>query len=337
MLPSLPGPVRGPIVAVALVLVGLLAMVAGLQAWGGPGPAGAAVAAGSGQSPVLAAACAGTLRSSTPGIVASDALTEISGIAASRRTRGAYWVHNDSGDSARVFAIDTTGKTLGEFALDGAQAFDWEDIAVGPGPKSATSYLYVGDIGDNLAARASVTVYRVPEPAVDRSGDPIARVLPGAAALTFTYPDGPHDAEALLVDPRGHDLLIVTKDLVGGRGIVFRGDADAPAGTSAVLERVADVSLGLGQGVTGGDVSADGSTVALRTYLGVVLYPRPAGTNLWDAFARSSCAGAAPPLVGLARRSERQGEAIGFVPSGKAYLTVGEGAHPPLHRFGTTR
>jgi hypothetical protein len=244
-----------------------------------------------------------------------------------------------------VFAIDTTGKSLGEFALDGAQAVDWEDIAVAPGPsangKGRTSYLYVGDIGDNLAARASVTVYRVPEPAVDRAGtspaEPIARVLPGAAALTFTYPDGPHDAEALLVDPRGNDLLIITKDLVGGRGIVFRGDADAPAGTSAVLERVADVSLGLGQGVTGGDVSADGSTLALRTYLGVVLYPRPAGTNLWDAFAQPSCAGAAPPLVGLARRSERQGEAIGFVPSGKAYLTVGEGAHPPLHRFGTTR
>ena len=341
MLPSLPGPARGVIVivaaALALATVLVTGLLAGLTAWGVPGPVDAATP---GQSPVLAAACAGTLRSSTPGIVASDALTEISGIAASRRTRGAYWVHNDSGDSARVFAIDTTGKTLGEFALDGAQAVDWEDIAVGPGPNRRTSYLFVGDIGDNLAARASVTVYRVPEPAVDRAGTspagPVARVLPGAAALTFTYPDGSHDAEALLVDPRSHDLLIVTKDLVGGRGIVFRGDADAPAGTSAVLERVADVSLGLGQGVTGGDVSADGSTVALRTYLGVVLYPRVAG-KLWDAFAQPSCAGAAPPLVGLPRRSERQGEAIGFVPSGKAYLTVGEGAHPPLHRFGATR
>ena len=283
------------------------------------------------QSPVVVAACAGTLQSSTTGRVASDALTEISGIAASRRTRGVYWVHNDSGDSARVFAIDASGRTLGEFTLAGADAVDWEDIAVAPGPPttgttgtSRVPDIFVGDIGDNTGTRASVTVYRVPEPAID----PGAHVLPGAAALTFTYPDGPHDAEALLVDPRGRDLLIVTKDLVGGRGIVFRGDADAPAGTSAVLERVGQVSLGLGRGVTGADVTANGDAVALRTYLGVVLYPRPAGTRLWRAFTQPSCSGAAPSLL-----DERQGEAIGFVPGGRAYLTVGEGAHPPLHRF----
>lgn len=297
-------------------------------------PTGAAEATS--RSPVLRAACAGTLQASTPGTVASDALTELSGIAASRRTRGAYWVHNDSGDSARVFAIDASGRTLGEFALDGAQAVDWEDIAVAPGPrttgKGRTSDLYIGDIGDNAGTRASVTVYRVPEPAVDRTGDPVARVLPGTAALTFTYPDGPHDAEALLVDPRRGDLLIVTKDLVAGTGIVFRGRADALAGTNAVLERVGEVSLGLGGGVTGGDVSANGDTVALRSYLGVTLYPRPAGTRLWRAFAQTACAGAAPPLS-----AERQGEAVGFVSGGRAYLTVGEGVHPPLHRFGAPR
>ncbi len=337
---SLPDPVRGVLLAVIVALALALALTLGA--------ANAAGAAGSGQggdrSPVLAAACAGTLQASTPGTVASDALTEISGIAASRRTRGVYWVHNDSGDSARVFAIDAAGKTLGEFALDGAQAVDWEDIAVAPGPhpatkangKGVTSDLYVGDIGDNTGTRASVTVYRVPEPAVDRAGtstsEPVARVLPGAAALTFTYPDGPHDAEALLVDPRRGDLLIVTKDLVAGRGIVFRGAADAPAGTTAVLERVGEVSLGLGGGVTGGDVSANGDTVALRTYLGVTLYPRPAGTRLWRAFEQTSCAGAAPSLL-----AERQGEAVGFVPGGRAYLTAGEGEHPPLHRFGAPR
>ena len=334
---SLPSPVRALIPALVLA-----------AAWWGPSMAGAAAEGAANdaanRSPVLVAACAGTLQASTSGSVASDALTEISGIAASRRTRGVFWVHNDSGDSARVFAIDATGKTLGEFALDGAQAVDWEDIAVAPGPgpntkangKGSTSDLYVGDIGDNTGTRASVTVYRVPEPAVDHAGtsfaEPVARVLPGAVALTFTYPDGPHDAEALLVDPRSHDLLVVTKDLVGGRGLVFRGRADAPAGTSAVLEHVGQVSLGLAQGVTGGDVSASGDTVALRTYLGVVLYPRPAGKKLWRAFEQTSCAGASPSLS-----TERQGEAVAFVPGGRAYLTVGEGVHPPLHRFAANR
>lgn len=294
--------------------------------------AGAPAAAAGTKPPVLAAACAGTLEASTPGTVQGDALTEISGIAASHRNRGAYWVHNDSGDSARVFAIDPTGATLGEFLLDGAHAIDWEDVAVAPGPgqrtRSRTWSIYAADIGDNDAARASVTVYRVPEPAVAPGGDPTARVLPGAAALTFTYPDGAHDAEALLVDPVRRDLLIVTKDLVGGRGVVYRGRADVAAGGTDVLQRVGDVSLGLGRGVTGADVTWSGDTVALRSYLGVVLYPRPAGTPLWKAFAQRSCPGAAPSIV-----DERQGEAIGFSPGGRAYLTVGEGAHPRVHRF----
>ncbi len=69
--------------------------------------------------PVLAAACAHTLVGSAPGILASDAIKETSGIAASRRVDNVWWVHNDSGDTARVFAINTSGQTLGEYALSG--------------------------------------------------------------------------------------------------------------------------------------------------------------------------------------------------------------------------
>ena len=103
--------------------------------------------------PVLAAACANTLVASKPGTVASDAITEASGIAASPRFDNVYWVHNDSGDSARVFAIAGTGQTIGEYALSGATAIDWEDIAAGLGPTAGVSYLYLGDIGDNAGGR----------------------------------------------------------------------------------------------------------------------------------------------------------------------------------------
>ena len=89
--------------------------------------------------PVLEAACAHTLTASTVGSLASNALTETSGIAASRRVSGVWWVHNDSGDRARVFAIGNDGRDLGEFDLAGAAAVDWEDIAVGSGPSAGTS------------------------------------------------------------------------------------------------------------------------------------------------------------------------------------------------------
>jgi hypothetical protein len=277
--------------------------------------------------PVLGAACANTLVSTTPGTVASNALTEISGIVASRRSAGVFWVHNDSGDAARVFAIGADGRDLGEFALSGAGAVDWEDIAAGPGPVAGVDYLYLADIGDNAKARTSVQVYRVPEPLVDASAAPGApQTLTGVATLSFAYPDGPHDAEALIVDPANGELFVLTKDLVGGVAQVFRAPADLADGSTTGLTQVATVSLGFLHGVTGADVTPNGDVVALRTYVSVVLYPRPAGQSLAQAFSQPSCDGASSA-------SEPQGEAIGFTHDGRGYVTVSEGAHPDLHQF----
>ena len=78
--------------------------------------------------------------------------------------------------------------------------------------------------------------------------------------------------------------------------------------------------------VTGGDVSADGTVVALRTYDGVRLYRRPAGEPLWKAFASTPCT---VTIVG-----EKQGEAVGFAPDGRSLVTISEGKQPVLHRTG---
>jgi hypothetical protein len=284
--------------------------------------------------PVLDAACAKTLVASTSPTVSSDAISEASGIAASRRVDGVWWVHNDSGDTARVFAIGSNGQTLGEYALSGASAVDWEDIAVGPGPSAGVSYLYVGDIGDNSASRSSVQVYRVAEPLVD----PVTPLtspatLTGVDALDLRYPDGARDAEALIVDPSSGELFVVTKDLVGGVAQVYRAPASLAAGSTTVLSHVATVSLGGWQGVTGADVTPAGDVVALRTYLGVFLFPRSPGTPLAQGFSQASCAGAAPSFGNTSSTSEPQGEAVGFTLDGRGYVTVSEGSHPPLHRF----
>ncbi len=159
------------------------------------------------------------------------------------------------------------------------------------------------------------------------------QAVAGVATLNFTYPDGPHDAEALIVDPTSGELYIVTKDLVGGVAQVFRAPANLADGTTTALNQVASVSLGLGRGVTGADVTPDGDVVALRTYVSVVLFPRRSGTSLGQAFSEPSCAGAAPPFGSATVASEPQGEAIGFTRDGRGYVTVSEGAHPVLHQF----
>ena len=284
--------------------------------------------------PVLAAACNGTMVTSTPGTVASDAIKEASGIAASPRFDNVYWVHNDSGDTARVFAISGTGQTLGEYALSGATAVDWEDIAAGIGPTPGVSYLYVGDIGDNNANRTSVQVYRVPEPSVDPNA-PVSspQTLTGVAALNLTYPNGPHDAEALLLDHATGELFVITKDLAGGVAQVFRAPPNLVAGSTTTLTQVTTVSLGAAQGVTAADMTGAGDVIALRTYFAVFLYPRAGGETVAQSLAHPSCPGAAPPFGNATPASEPQGEALGFTRDGRGYVTLSEGAHVPLHRF----
>ena len=314
---------RSPRVGIAIAALAVAALAAACLP--PPGPP---------KPPVLGAACAGTLVGSTPGIVASNAIKEASGIAASRRVDNVWWVHNDSGDSARVFAINTAGQTLGEYGLTGATATDWEDIAAGPGPTGGVSYLYVGDIGGNVTPRSTVEVYRVAEPLVDPS-NPITtpQSLSGVDKLTLNYPDGTHDAEGLFVDPTTTDVFVVTKDLVGGVAGIYRAPAPVAGNSTIALTKVATVSLGTFQGVTGADITPAGDVIGLRTYLGVFLFPRASGTSVTSAFSQSSCAGAAPPFNGAWPGGEPQGEALGFTRDGRGYVTVSEGVHPPLHEF----
>src|ERR671914_2212087 len=79
----------------------------------------------------------------------NSSINESSGLAASRLNPNVYWTHNDSGDGPFVYAFDSTGESRGVFRVAGAQARDWEDAGVGPGPERGKSYLYLGDIGDN--------------------------------------------------------------------------------------------------------------------------------------------------------------------------------------------
>jgi hypothetical protein len=275
---------------------------------------------------VVPAACAGTLRRSTTGKLQSPDLKETSGLAVSAKNPGTLWLNNDSGDSARVFAVSPEGVLRGIAPLEGATAIDWEDIAIGPGPTAKSPFLYVGDIGDNGASRPNIVVYRVAEPTV--IGDGGTTPLTGVDALTFTYPDGAHDAEALMVDPRSGEIYIIIKQLAGGPAAVYRAPAGLAGGSTTMLTKVGEISLPRGPlvfAVTASDISRDGRVIGLRTYGGVRLWTLGPKQAVMDALAAKPCDGPIP--------LEPQGESIGLKPDGRGYFTVSEGAGVPLHQF----
>ena len=229
----------------------------------------------------LCAAGNGTAR----GSIANPALTELSGLVRSRADRDVLWAHNDSGDSARLFAVGLDGADRGTVTVTGAVAVDWEDIALGPGP-DGRDVLFVGDIGDNEAVRTEITVYRVLAPAVPGPG---ATTAAAGDRITLRYADGPHDAEALLVDARNGDLVIITK-VTNGRATVYRaaGAARAANGSRATLEpvgtlgepptpglaqRLAQAAFGeIANRVTVADANATTGVAAVRTYAGVTVF-----------------------------------------------------------------
>lgn len=257
-------------------------------------------------------ACTAYQSITTAGVVASPDLVEASGMAASRSQPGVVWAHNDSRDGARVYAIGPNGEDLGGFDIAGASAFDWEDMAAGPGADAAASSLYFGDIGDNFSIRGGrITVYRVPEP------DPVALVGPieGAVALEYVYPDGTHNAEALFV--ADGSIYIITKDQEEAR--VYRGST-TPAGSGVeTLEFV--TTLALGNEVSGATMSWDGATIAFRGYNSVWMWHRDPGTTIAETLTAEPCNAPSPDEV--------QGEAIAFL-SDNAYATVSEGSNPDL-------
>jgi hypothetical protein len=203
----------------------------------------------------------------------NQSIKESSGIAASRSNAGVFWTHNDSGDGPFIFAFDRRGKHRGVWRVAGAGAVDWEDMAIGPGPAQGRSYLYIGDIGDNLKKRNQITVYRVAEPRIipkdSSSTVRNPRRTEAADAIRLKYPDGKYDAETLLIHPLTGDLYIITK-VMGAAARVYKLRAPTPKSGAATLSFVGEFRfpnpfVGF---VTGGDISPDGHRVVICDYLG---------------------------------------------------------------------
>jgi hypothetical protein len=192
-------------------------------------------------------------------------------------------------------------------------------MAAGPDATGAGQYLYVGDIGDNFNIRGGkIAVYRVPD------GDPatIGDTFPEVVSLPYRYPDGPHNAEALFVDPVDPALYLVTKST--DEALVFRGSLEQVGDGPMELELIA--TLFLGAEVSSADISWDGGIIAFRGYSSVWMWNRAPGQSVAEALAATPCPAPAP--------EERQGEAIAF-DAELSYWTVSEGLEPEIHVVST--
>jgi hypothetical protein len=258
------------------------------------------------------------------GTITAPELREISGLAPSRLARGVWWAQNDSGDRARVYAVNSEGQLLAAFDVTGAANRDWEDMAAGPGADGQPA-LYIADTGDNDRVRDELVIYRVREPKLTdgvKSG-----ATEAAEAFYFSYPDGRHDAEAIFVDPDGGRIYVVTKTARENCRI-YRFPARPRAGERVTLERVTGGRVETVERlrlVTGAAASPDGSRVVIRTYFSAFEWQRAKGGEFESVFDREPVAVRMPQT--------RQAEAIAYSADGQSIVTTSERLPAPVFQM----
>jgi len=209
---------------------------------------------------------------------------------------GLFATVNDSGDSGRVFVVDaSTCRTVGTTTWSD----DVEDVeAIASDGKS----VLVGDIGDNLAARDSVRLLRVPAGREDRSVTP--------TTYDVSYPGGSRDAEALLVHPETGEVFIASKGLMSG--ILYAAPDELSESEDNRLKAMTDVP-GL---VTDGAFFPDGRHYVLRTYSRAVFYTYPGLESIGE----------------VTLPDQQQGEGIAVDEGGRVYVSS-EGQQAPVLRL----
>lgn len=208
------------------------------------------------------------------------------------------WAQQDGGNPAELVLLDTNGVVRNSIALKGATNSDWEDIVL------SGNQIFIGDIGDNGTIKKEIAIYRMPEPAASDTE------ITNWEKIRIVYPDGPHDAEAFLVDPATKNIYIITKKDKPAR--IYRIRYPYSKGLNIA---VAEGQLGFG-GVVSAAWAPDGSRILVKTYFSVFSFTRKPGESLTATLKKIP--------QSLPYYPEPQGEAICFRADGKGYFTLSE-------------
>ncbi|MCA9065555.1 MAG: hypothetical protein KDA96_20950 [Planctomycetaceae bacterium] len=257
-------------------------------------------------------------------VVNDPMISESSGLAASRSNPGLLWVHNDSGDTSRLFGLGPDGHVQTIVNVQGAEAVDWEDVCCFH--HDGQNWLLVADVGDNLRQRGQsqpgCRLYLLREPTLSTVAQrtrPQVISSPVHAVIDLLYEDGIWDCESVGVDVERNEILLVTKSLPQDSGLYV-----APLSTTEKHQHVTARRIGglFMPFATALDVSGDSRRMAVVSMFNGVLIHRDANEDWAAACLR-------PPKV-LSMPPRQQGETVCFSPDGKTLFMNSEFVGQPL-------
>lgn len=258
----------------------------------------------------------------TMGKITDSRLNELSGMVKSFKNPDSFWVHNDSGDSARIFLIDKKAAVQAEFWLEGVSLVDAEDMAWFE--EQGKSYVVLADIGDNRGVRKDIQLYIFEEPLYQAGQQRVLIAKEQIKKIVLRYEDKPRDAEALFVDPKDLTAYLVSKrDFQVG---VYPIDLKvARAQGHAELKRACKLPMTF---ITAADIARDGQHIVIKNLGQVFYWKRDADASIIQLLQTK------PDT--LAYQPEPQGEAICFGEQPTTFYTVSErplGLDAYLYRY----
>lgn len=254
----------------------------------------------------------------------SSLLPEASGLAVSAQFSNRLYHVNDRGNQPAIIVTDGQGRTLKQVAIKGFTPEDSEELALGPCGQATC--LFIGDIGDNDRSRSSVTVAWIQE--VQNWGSS-AQVQ---GQIQLQYPEGPQNAEAMVVHPETGDLFIFTKGMEtkgrksGGPSVVYKASAqNLMSKKHLILQKVGQIDVpailadqkSKDQLVTGASVHTDGQSLMLLTY-------RNAIQVAWDFKSKLNVSDEGKDYQVLELDGLKKQEAVSFIPGTSSFLVTTE-------------
>jgi hypothetical protein len=236
--------------------------------------------------------------------VKAGMVDEASGIADSRANSGHIWVEQDSGNPPEIALLNVDGTLAKKIYIKGAVNRDWEDLALAKGPEPDAYYLYLADTGDNFLHYDDYYIYRFKEPSL--SADTISTY----DKISFRYPDGSNNAEAIIVDSQSKDIYIITKSDVKTNIYKLPYPQSTTVTNDAVLVGTLPLSV-----VVGAGISPQGNEIIVKTYTGLYYWKRTTET-IEQTFKK--------PAATLEYQLEIQGEAVGFKNDNTGFYTLSE-------------
>lgn len=235
----------------------------------------------------------------------SKQIVETSGLVVSQKI---LWMHNDSGDTARIFSHALRDQSTQYYALKSVRATDWEDIAI----DRKKNTLYIADTGDNREERSKTSIVSYN---IDTQQSHI---------IPVSFETGSIDVEAIAWDPIQEELILMSK---GRKGTVHTFAVSPEQPSSEPVKSIHQFSISPANGlnperITAMDISPDGTYIAARNYIELFLWERAPTASIPQTIRTEPCTYTLPP--------QKQGESLGFDDTSRSIWTVSEGKNQPV-------